>query len=150
MLNNTTTLTTLITIIPVLILVYIYYLESEKCKCVMDWRHNYIKYYLLASLIASIISEALHLDMAKYLSAQNSTTVVLISSPILITIIVYFYAMFTYIGDLDKTQCQCAVHDMKYMHNILYYVRYLMLFGAFFFTAIVTINTFGLLVKVIS
>jgi hypothetical protein len=141
---------TLSAIIPVLILVYIYYLESEKCKCVMDWRHNYIKYYLLAMIIYSIISEALHLDINKYVKDQKFTAVVLITSPILITISVYFYAMFTYIGDLDKTQCQCAVHDMKYMHNILYYVRYLMLVGAFILTAIVTINILGLFAKIIS
>ena len=116
----------------------------------MDWRHNYIKYYLLAMIIYSIISEALHLDINKYVKDQKFTAVVLITSPILITISVYFYAMFTYIGDLDKTQCQCAVHDMKYMHNILYYVRYLMLVGAFILTAIVTINILGLFAKIIS
>lgn len=144
---NTTTLTA---IIPVLILVYIYYLEGEKCKCVMDWRHNYIKYYLLVALIYSIISEALHLDINKYVNEENPMALVLIGSPILIATSVYFYVMFTYISDLDKTQCQCAVHDMKYMHNVLYYVRYLMLVGAFILTASVTVLILGLLKKIIS
>ena len=116
----------------------------------MDWRHNYIKYYLLAILIYSIISEAFNSDMDKHVKALSPVAIILLTSPIPIATCVYLYVMFTYIGDLDKTQCQCAVHDMKYMHNILYYLRYLMLVGAFILTAIVTIAILALLAKVIS
>ena len=37
----------------VMILYYVYKLEADHCKCVRDWRHNYIKYFIRCQVILS-------------------------------------------------------------------------------------------------
>ena len=39
---------------------------------------------------------------------------------------VNLYALYTYIEDLNKTNCTCAVTELKYVNTFLYYWRYIM------------------------
>lgn len=113
---------------PALILYYVYYLEQEKCKCVMTWHHNYIKYYLLAFIVFILCAITINLDtMIKSLFSKETATGLLIILVVLVTNIIYLYSVYKYVGELDKTQCGCAMHDMKYLHNTLYYLRYIMM-----------------------
>jgi hypothetical protein len=115
-------------VLPVLILVYIFHIESEKCKCVMDWRHNYIKYYLLSFIVLIILAITINLDkIIKPLFTNETATGLLLLLILLITNIIYLYSVYVYVGELDKTRCECAMHDMKYLHNTLYYFRYIMI-----------------------
>lgn len=92
------------------ILYYIYYLEKEKCKCVKTWHHNYIKYTTILLLII----------MAYELLGGTSN--IFVVAPLIILTIINIYAVYAYINALSDTQCTCAVHDMKYLHNTIYYV----------------------------
>jgi hypothetical protein len=37
-------------------------------------------------------------------------------------LVIYIYAIYAYVNKLNNTQCSCAVNDMKYIHNTLYYI----------------------------
>ena len=113
-------------IVPALILYYVYYLEQEKCKCIMTWHHNYIKYYLLAFIILILCEIPFNLDkIIKPLFSKETAVGLLLLLVVIIINIIYLYSV--YVGELDKTQCGCAMHDMKYLHNTLYYFRYIMI-----------------------
>lgn len=113
---------------PALILYYVYYLEQEKCKCVMTWHHNYIKYYLLAFIVFILCAITINLEpLIKSLFSKETATGLLLLLVVIITNIIYLYSVYKYVGELDKTQCGCAMHDMKYLHNTLYYFRYIMM-----------------------
>ena len=133
---------------PALILYYVYYLEQEKCKCIMTWHHNYIKYYLSAFIVLIVCAITINLDKIieslfseetavgfrlipkSFLVMQNnkiSLIGLLLLLVVIITNIIYLYSVYVYVGELDKTQCGCAMHDMKYLHNTLYYFRYIMI-----------------------
>jgi hypothetical protein len=115
---------------PALILYYVYYLEQEKCKCVMSWHHNYIKYYLLAFILAITINleKIIKPLFDKGMATDKGMNIWLLLLLILIiTNSIYLYSVYVYVGKLDKTQCGCAMHNMKYLHNTLYYVRYILI-----------------------
>lgn len=97
------------------ILYYIYYLEQEKCKCVKTWHHNFIKYSTVVLFILPII--------AIFVLAFTENNLIYVFTAIYIAIfVIYIYAIYAYVNKLNNTQCSCAVHDMKYIHNTLYYI----------------------------
>lgn len=113
---------------PALILYYVYYLEQEKCKCIMSWHHNYIKYYLSAFIVLIVCAITINLDkIIKPLFSKETAVGLLLLLVVMITNTIYLYSVYVYVGELDKTQCGCAMHDMKYLHNTLYYFRYIMI-----------------------
>ena len=118
----------LLSLIPsAIILYYVFYLENEKCACVMDWRHNFVKYFTLIAIVSSLIMVVFNLKLNEIKPAPLLMIVVI---GFLGAAIVNVYSVFTYVGELDSTKCGCAVHDMKNMHTFLYYWRYLMVVSA--------------------
>lgn len=97
---------------------YVNYLEKEHCDCIIDWRQKYIKYYVIAVIIINILLILLN-NRLNIIVKSNILGFLLIAS------VVFFYSLFTYVGQLDKENCACAVKDNKNIHNILYYYRYL-------------------------
>ena len=97
---------------------YVNYLEKAHCDCIIDWRQKYIKYYVIAVIVINVLFILL-----------NNRLNFIIKSTILglffIAGIIFFYSLFTYVGQLDKENCACAVKDNENIHNILYYYRYL-------------------------
>jgi hypothetical protein len=65
--------------------------------------------------------------MLKPLFSHETVLGLLLLLVVMIANIIYLYSVYKYVGELDKTQCGCAMHDMKYLHNTLYYVRYIMI-----------------------
>ena len=108
-------------------LYYIYYLERDYCKCIRDWRHDYIKYYTWILILLPVIMALLGLVLLglrgigfiKYL-------IPVLVGFLLVSGSVNLYAMYTYIGDLNTTSCACAITDLKYINTFLYYWRYVM------------------------
>jgi hypothetical protein len=99
------------------ILYYLYNLEDEACKCIRDWRHNFIKGMCVLSFIIILIS----LINAKTLSMY----------PHIMTLInllgfVVFYAIYTYVSDLQTTKCSCAIDKQpklnKFMKGYVYLI----------------------------
>jgi len=112
-------------------LYYIYYLEREHCKCVRDWRHDFIKYYTWGVILLPIIMALVAMVL---LGLHGAGFVVKYLIPVIISglIILGFvniYALYTYIGDLNNTGCACAITDLKYINTFLYYWRYVMVAG---------------------
>ena len=97
------------TIVNILIIYYLINLEHNYCDCIRDWRHNYIKYTAIFLILINLLLET------------HETSGILI-----IFQIIYVYAFYTYIRDLDNTKCECAVVKQEKLHKFLNVWRYLM------------------------
>lgn len=107
-----------------LVLGYLIKLQDQQCKCIRDWRHDFLKYFTSFMIIYSIL--------AIILSGTNYMNFMLSSSAhhiLMLFNVVNVWCLFTYIGDLDKTNCKCAVEDQKNMHSFLYVWRYVLVIG---------------------
>lgn len=136
-------------IIPTIILYYIYYLEQTKCKCVSSWHHNYIKYYLFSYILAVLIYISIELcnkydiffDIFRVIKINKTLIFAIIIFICIITSIVFIYTLFAYVYKLDATQCTCAIHDMKYLHKLLYYAKYIIIaIGLLLLNAIIVVS----------
>ena len=105
-------------IIHILIIYYLINLEDVTCNCIIDWRHNYIKYVTIFILAMNI----LFLFNIKLSNSSNDNPIMTI---FLILSLVNMYALYTYVGDLNDTKCGCAVDKQKDLNTFLYYYRYL-------------------------
>jgi SNF family Na+-dependent transporter len=100
------------TIVNIFIIYYLINLEHNHCNCIRDWRHNYIKYTAIFSLF---------IDLLLLLNTEINN----ISGILILLQIIYVYAFYTYIRDLDNTKCECAVVKQEKLHNFLNVWRYL-------------------------
>ena len=98
------------------IIYYLYNLEDKKCNCNRDWRHDYIKYVSMFMIFNNILNLfSIELNIIKYLKGI-----------IFILSIINIYAFYTYISELNNTECKCAVIKQKQLNNFLMIWRYLM------------------------
>jgi hypothetical protein len=98
------------------VLYYLYNLEDANCNCIRDWRHNFCKAYALLVLGIGVLLIAFqHL---------NKGLIILYHIFGLINV----YAFFTYIGDLNSTQCVCAVNNQPNLNNVMRFYRWILLF----------------------
>ena len=95
-----------------LILLYLYKLEESDCKCLinwkLDWRHSYIKYFTIFCICVNILN----------LLMLNLRHNKLLMSVLFVLDLIYLYAFFTYIDDLNKNNCNCAT-EKQYFLNML-------------------------------
>jgi hypothetical protein len=115
-------------LIPVITLVYIYRLEKPDCNCIRDWRHDFIKYFSIIFIIISVI-----LALFNY---NNTIITVLIG----LLVCVLAYSLFTYVGDLNTKNCKCAIESSPWIHEFLYFWRYIYVLIAVFIIIAVVIN----------
>ena len=119
--NNSTTSTAVITILyNILVLGYIMSLEDKKCGCIIDWRHDFIKYYSIALIIWGILTIGFDLGTSK------NEFVTLLKNILMFASLYNIWCLYTYVGDLDKTKCICAIDTQKDMHYFLYLWRYVL------------------------
>jgi len=111
---------TVIIIYNLLILGYIMSLENKKCGCISDWRHNFIKYYSIGLIIWGL------LIIAFDLSTSKNEFVKLLKNILMFAALFNIWCLYTYVGDLDKTKCNCAIDKQKNMHYFLYLWRYVL------------------------
>lgn len=104
-----------------LILGYLITLEGQQCDCIRDWRHDFLKYYsgmmIFYSLIVIIITGTKYRDSIIGMAMHHL---------LLLLSFVNIWCLYTYIGDLDKTYCSCAIEKQKNMHYFLYIWRYVL------------------------
>lgn len=113
--------TTLIMILyNLLVLGYIMNLEGKRCYCIHDWRHDFIKYFSIAIVIWGVLTVAFNLK------GSTNEFVMLLRGVIMCASFINLWCLYTYVGDLDKTQCKCAVEKQKDMHYFLYIWRYVL------------------------
>jgi hypothetical protein len=113
--------TSLITIIyNILVFTYIVNLENKLCNCINDWRHDFIKYFSLVAVIWGLIT------LLFSSNKEMCDFILVMQNLLMIAALVNIYCLYTYIGDLDKTNCQCAVSKQRNMHYFLYVWRYVL------------------------
>lgn len=113
------------------ILYYLYNLEDVDCNCIRDWRHNFIKAMCLVAIFLSFVGLfgfELKLTSLKWLAIIY-----------FVLFIIVIYAFFTYVGDLNDTQCTCAVKKQPNLNSIMNFIRwlYVIIGGLVVFTLIV-------------
>jgi hypothetical protein len=117
---DATTAAVITVIYNLLILGYILSLEDKKCGCISDWRHDFIKYYSIALIIWGLLTIGFGFGTSK------NEFVVLLKNILMIAALYNLWCLYTYIGDLDKTKCSCAIDKQKNMHYFLYLWRYIL------------------------
>jgi len=110
----------IIIIYNLLILGYIMGLEDKKCGCISDWRHDFIKYYSIGLIIWGLLTIAFDLSTSK------NEFVKLLKNILMFAALFNIWCLYTYVGDLDKTNCRCAIDKQKNMHYFLYLWRYVL------------------------
>jgi hypothetical protein len=99
------------------ILYYLYNLEDADCNCIRDWRHNFVKGMSLLIIFISFIG-LFGFDLKK----QGFKWLLLIQ---FVLFIIDVYAFFTYVGDLNETQCACAVNKQPNLNSIMNLIRWI-------------------------
>jgi hypothetical protein len=73
---------------------------ERKCKCSEDWRRDYIKYYSIILIVTSLLSAA-------GIHPKNVPLFVVIGLAGLVNL----GSILSYIPDLKKKQCDCAIEN---------------------------------------
>lgn len=99
------------------ILYYLKQLNKENCNCTIDWRYQYLTVYAVALMTLNVI-------IFFYKPDFNCSSTATLYTLLFLGNIIYFYALYTYIEQLDKEKCLCAIEKNPTLHTILYYYRY--------------------------
>lgn len=102
------------------IIYYLYNLEDKDCNCIRDWRHNFIKYYSMTVIVISLLTFILN---------DNKKIILYVNIILFSLTLVNLYAFFTYIGDLNKTKCSCAIDKQPTLNSFMNFLRWLQLIG---------------------
>ena len=105
-----------------LVLGYLLTLEGKECNCIMDWRHNFLKYYSIIMIFFSLFLLMISGNTKLY---QNGIFQV-IQILLMIAFLINVWCLYTYIGDLEATYCKCATEQQKDVHYFLYIWRYIL------------------------
>lgn len=113
---------TSITLLPISInviyLTYIYHLENDKCKCALNWRYEYIKYYIIV-MIGLLLLEQVSSNIFKH-------TFIKILSFILST--GYLTILGQWLWKLHTSKCKCSDDWRKTFMDTLYIILLLTIF----------------------
>ncbi len=101
------------------IIYYLHNLEGEICNCVLNWRHNYLKYSFF------ILGIALIPILFIYKSKNVQHYILQLCMFIILLIIVNGFIFSDYIKYLENSKCNCAIDKQKKLHTFLYYYSYL-------------------------
>jgi len=101
------------------ILYYLYNLEDADCNCIRDWRHNFIKAMCFITIFMGLIF---------FIFAFNIKIFITLYIIQLLLFVVLVYAFFTYVSDLNTTQCVCAVKKQPNLNSIMNVLRFILLF----------------------
>lgn len=107
------TITLLPTITTIILFYYVIQLEKETCECIIDWRHNFLKYMLFSNIILTILNMVL---LDKNMIGSEIHKILYIITVIIGVINTYSY--FTYVSDLNETKCNC-LKNMPKINNFL-------------------------------
>jgi len=111
-------ITVVIIIWNILILYYLYNLNDSSCNCIRDWRHNYLNKTAYINIVCSflpIINNILNYD---------NIYITIFGLIIIVINAINIYALYTYVGDLNSTNCKCAVEKQPKLNYIFNDRRY--------------------------
>ena len=116
-----------------IILYYLYNLEDESCKCIRDWRHDYMKMVAYINITLSIIPLlTINIKFNKYFLMVLGISIIILNS-------IYIYSFYTYIGILNSSNCGCAILNNPNLNYLLNYRRGTIVI--FYLLGIITILT---------
>lgn len=116
-------------VIQTLIVNYLVKLESMGCKCAIDWRRNFIVFFLVLSIVYTLSTFFIDKD-----------SLPLLQSIMVITGIVNVILALQYINRLKKEKCECSesiYRDILYLvsiFNAILYSLLIVLLVYFFFS----------------
>jgi hypothetical protein len=121
----------IITIVAVLyqgvILNYVMNLEDKLCSCIRDWRHDFIKYFSAAMIGWSFI--ILLLALTEFKNEILKKILKALSIALSLCNLINIWCLYTYVGDLNSTNCSCAIDKQKIANDFLYIWRYVLVAG---------------------
>ena len=100
-----------------IILYYLYNLEDDSCKCIRDWRHDFMKIVAYINITLSFIPILIiNIKLNKYFLMVLGLSIIILNS-------IYIYAFYTYIGILNSSNCGCAILNNPNLNYLLNYRR---------------------------
>ena len=109
-----------------MVLGYLITLEDNNCHCLRDWRHDFLKYYSIAMIFITLIMLVLTGNIKNKNLSGKLNWLGLLQITIMVAFLINVWCLYTYIGDLDATNCQCAIQQQKDIHYFLYIWRYIL------------------------
>lgn len=97
------------------ILYYITNLEITGCKCALDWRRNFIQYYIIYLLIMMLFSTR---NLPPYILTLH-----------FVFSVCFILIVHHYINDLKTKKCKCSESTVR---DVLMYVNYIQLYMVIF------------------
>jgi len=100
-----------------IILYYLYNLEDDSCKCVRDWRHDFMKIVAYINISLSFVPILIiNIKLNKYFLMVLGLSIIILNS-------IYIYSFYTYIGILNSSNCGCALLNNPNLNYLLNYRR---------------------------
>jgi hypothetical protein len=122
------------------ILNYVMNLEDKLCNCIRDWRHDFIKYFSAAMIVwATII---LLLALTGFKNEMLKKLLKALSIALSLCNLINIWCLYTYVGDLNSTDCSCAVDKQKIANDFLYVWRYVLVAGVIFGLVSIILSAF--------
>jgi hypothetical protein len=112
------------------ILNYVMNLEDKLCNCIRDWRHDFIKYFSAAMIVWTTI--ILLLALTGFKNEMLKKLLKALSIALSLCNLINIWCLYTYVGDLNSTNCSCAVDKQKIANDFLYVWRYVLVAGVIF------------------
>jgi len=76
---------------------WIFNLEKKDCKCSVNWRRDFMKWFYLASILFQVA-----------ILFNNKTLIKYLAGPIAVASVAYLYVTLTYINKLMDDRCDCT------------------------------------------
>ena len=115
-----------------MLIYYLNNLQDANCDCVIDWRYYLVKYMSVFGILTTILFLFFKIDI--FYSKNN-----ILKNLYSIIMIVNVYAFFTYIRDLKKTQCSCAVSKQINLTSFFHIMSYILFFVVIVLTLLLII-----------
>lgn len=92
-------------VIYVIILVYLFQLNSQLCECSSNWKKEFIKYFSFYAILRTIIDTVFFQEIAKNLSSPDIKILLIFDGVLFLSFIII---TLSYIADLKKKKCFCS------------------------------------------
>ena len=122
------------------ILNYVMNLEDKLCNCIRDWRHDFVKYFAIVMICWAIL--ILLLALTGFKNEMLKQLLKVLSIVLSLCSLINIWCLYTYIGDLNSTNCSCAVDKQKIANDFLYIWRYVLVAGVILGLVSVLVSAF--------
>ena len=110
-----------------IVLNYVINLEDKLCNCIRDWRHDFVKYFASAMIGWAFL--VLLLALTGFKNEILKKLLKALSIALSLCNLINVWCLYTYVGDLNSTNCSCAVDKQKIANDFLYIWRYVLVAG---------------------